>query len=96
MVYVPASRLHQLPAQPWKVWTAEVRAVRASCRSQRCDDAAKWQLAEERNLVTALWAAAFAKCAMCRGLWVLADHAQKRAWLNELQGKCAAQENYAN
>ena len=92
MVYVPASAQCRFPSGPMAVWRAKARSIRKTCGL----DAEKWQRAEEESLEMALWAAAFAKCAKGRGMWILSEYGLKRAWLDELQGKRLAQLECAN
>ena len=71
------------PDIPWKEFQRLARAMSGLC----ADKPDMWLLAEEADEVMALWAASAAKCTEGRGKWLVQGHAQKRAWLDELQGK---------
>ena len=92
MVYVPAGRRHEYPDIPWQQFQRRARALKRRCS----DDPQKWLSAEYADEAMALWAAAVAKCRRGKGLWVLEDYAQKRAWLDELQGRRPAAAEYVN
>ena len=71
------------PDIPWKDFQRLARAMKDRC----ADKPNLWLLAEEADEVMALLAASAAKCAEGRGRWAVQDHARKRLWLDELQGK---------
>ena len=83
MVYVPAWIRQEYPDIPWKDFQRLARAVKDRC----ADKPNMWLLAEEADEGMALWAASAAKCTEGRGKWLVQGFAQRRAWLDELQGR---------